>query len=88
MPEGAAEFAVGDALKPDRFLEIHRIHDGAVLHGAQFGPGNLALGGFCPCLMHLGRAQQRTDVVGAKGRLLARNHGFSPRRVCAAWPRS
>ncbi len=68
MPPVAPELAVGDGLEPHRFLQGHRLPDGAVLHRAQGRPIDLPPGGAGARLAQLGRTEQAPHVVGAKWR--------------------
>jgi len=74
-PTGAAELAVGDHAKADRFLQPDRVRHGAVQH---FGVGRLRqrpgaelLAGF----LERARPQQAADMLGAKRRVVG--HGVT-----------
>src|SRR5262245_62102142 len=68
IPERAAEFAVGDALEPDRLLPADHLFDFAILDRAQRRAIDLAALALGARLLQRGRAQQAADMIGAKGR--------------------
>jgi hypothetical protein len=74
MPEIAAKLAVGDSLHADLFLHLHRVANTTIFNLALLRGGYLALLMFLPGLPQLGRAQQTTDVIGAKRRFFLFSH--------------
>ena len=70
IPEGAAEFAVGDALQADLFLLADHLFDFAILDRAQGRGIDLAALAFRARLLQGRRTQQAADMIGAKGGLV------------------
>src|SRR5262249_45275570 len=78
----AAELAIGDRVQADTLLHSGDLADQPVLDPAQIGGGQPALKMRLARLAQLLRADQAADVVGAKRRLRALWHGWSP---CRPW---
>ena len=68
VPPGAAEFAVGGELQPDRRLLVHHLLDFHVLDLLEVVGADLALLEFGAGFLDLLRAQETADFVGAKRR--------------------
>ena len=68
MPEGAAEFAIGDGRKPHGFLEFYDFKDSLVLDRAQRSGVDASVGELRASLFQIGGAQERTDMIGAERR--------------------
>ena len=69
IPEGAAEFAIGDGLQPDVFLPLD---DGAISRSStalSCVGGDLALLPFGAGLFQRRGAQQAADMIGAERRI-------------------
>jgi hypothetical protein len=69
------ELAVGDALKPDVFLQPDDVGDRRVFDGAQRRLADLTLLATLACGQQLRRTQEAADVIGAERRLGALAHG-------------
>ena len=74
IPEGAAEFAVGDGFEPDVFLALDDLLDLAVFHRLQRFGRHLSLFTLRPRLLQRRRAQQAADMIGAEGGLGSWTH--------------
>ena len=87
MPPGAAEFAVGRKLQPDRGLPVHDLLDLQILGLAQILGGNFALLEFGARFLDARRPQQAADLVGAERRF-GSLHGVTPENLiqCVAAP--
>ena len=73
VPEGAAELAVGDRREAGLFLPADDFLDLAVLDRFELLGAELAALALRACLLEGGRAQQASDMIGAKRRLGARH---------------
>ena len=67
IPEGAAEFAVGDGFEPDVFLAFDDRRDLAVFDRFELLGGDLAALALRARLFQRRGAQQAADVIGAEG---------------------
>ena len=66
---GAAELTIGNRLHAGRLQLADGVGDRGVLDFAQFGGADLTVGAPLPGSVHLQRAQQAPDVVGAERRV-------------------
>jgi hypothetical protein len=69
VPEGATDFAVGDALQPCVFLLPDHVLDRLVLDGLQTGIVKLAALVLGARLFQRGGTQEAADMLGAKRRV-------------------
>ena len=67
VPEGAAEFAVGDALKTDGLFFGDQFPDGAIFDHGQFGGGDFARLALGTGILKILGTQETADVVGSEG---------------------
>lgn len=74
MEEGAAKFAIGDALQPRPFLPGDQFGDAFVLDGAQLRGRQIAGEKFLSRRRQTGGTQITADMVGAVRRVL--RHGL------------
>ena len=74
IPEGAAEFAVGDGLQPDLFLLPDDLLDLAVFHRFQRAGRDLPALAFRARLLQRRGAQQAANMIGAERRCGALSH--------------
>ena len=67
IPEGAAEFAVGDGLQPDVLLLFDDRVDFSVFHRFQFGGGDLPALALGARIFQRRGTKKTSDMVGAEG---------------------
>ena len=78
MPEGAAELAVGDALKPRLFLERHRLANVAILERTQSLARDLALRRAPARFEQRRRTKQTAHMIRTERRPCFRAHMHLP----------
>jgi hypothetical protein len=78
MPKITAKLAVGYSLHANVLLHFNSIANAAVLGLSQLRGGYLALLVLLPGLAQLGRAQETTDMIGAKRRFVFFCHESFP----------